>query len=408
MMTWLQPLAWWGLLAVLVPVLIHLLARQRSRRLPFPSLRFLRATQMTALRTRVVSHWPLLLVRMSIVGVATAALAGPVLVSDARRASWDARVARAIVVSPPGADSTARLAEEEARGSFTSAEFRADHVADGIRAAVDWLGQQPPAAREVVIVGDFREGTIVDADLLDIPASAGVRFLPVPADSPGETLDVSGVAEGPDGRFGVHTQQIILDGSRTRVRRGASEPVGDLPQIVVVASKGDQRQADAVLRAVLREGVWRPIGDRRITIAFNGSPMAAAGEVPSASWMRRTLEQNPQVRGGERDGVLVVRPDMPATDPAAAAVVASVLRSAFEMTFDEAEPRRIAASTLARWSRPAAASPAGARPGDERDRRWFWLAVIGLLGVEHLLRRGKPIARHERVPARTEDEARVA
>ena len=51
-MIWLQPLAWLGLIGVMLPLVIHLLARQRSRRVPFPSLRFLRVTQMTALDIR--------------------------------------------------------------------------------------------------------------------------------------------------------------------------------------------------------------------------------------------------------------------------------------------------------------------------------------------------------------------
>ncbi|MBA3270032.1 MAG: BatA domain-containing protein, partial [Acidobacteria bacterium] len=52
---WLQPQAWWGVAALAIPIAIHLLARQRSRRLLFPTLRFLRATRLAALRQHVVS-----------------------------------------------------------------------------------------------------------------------------------------------------------------------------------------------------------------------------------------------------------------------------------------------------------------------------------------------------------------
>ena len=45
---WLQPAAWWGLAAVAVPILIHLLVRRESRRLLFPSLRFLRTTAVAS------------------------------------------------------------------------------------------------------------------------------------------------------------------------------------------------------------------------------------------------------------------------------------------------------------------------------------------------------------------------
>ena len=66
-MIWLQPLAWWGLAAVAVPALVHLLTRQRAARTRFPSLRFLTVSRTTALRRRVISDWPLLLVRALIV-----------------------------------------------------------------------------------------------------------------------------------------------------------------------------------------------------------------------------------------------------------------------------------------------------------------------------------------------------
>ena len=158
-MFWLHPLAWWGLAALAVPVLIHLLVRQQSRRLAFPSLRFLRATRLAAIRRHTISDWPLLAVRLLILATAVAALASPVLVSAARRSSWNARVARAIVVVPhAGAGVSAdvnRIAGEEQAGSFVSAVFSPrERVADGLRAATTWLDRQPPATREIVVVGE--------------------------------------------------------------------------------------------------------------------------------------------------------------------------------------------------------------------------------------------------------------
>ncbi len=69
----------------------------------FPSLRFLRSTRLVALKRRRISDWPLLTIRLLIVTMAVAALAGPVFVSDARWRSWSTRTARAVVIVPVAA-----------------------------------------------------------------------------------------------------------------------------------------------------------------------------------------------------------------------------------------------------------------------------------------------------------------
>ena len=122
-MIWLQPAVLWALAAVALPIAIHLLARARSRRMLFPSLKFLRESQVAALRRRAIDDWPLLIVRLLVVAAATAALAAPVFVSAGRRAAWDRRVARAILIVP-GSDGAARLAEDEAADEFCSSNVR--------------------------------------------------------------------------------------------------------------------------------------------------------------------------------------------------------------------------------------------------------------------------------------------
>ena len=104
---WLQPWAWAGLAALAAPILIHLLARHRQRELLFPTLRFVRATQLAALKRRVIADVPLLVVRLLILTAAIAALAAPVFVSAARQRTWAARTARAIVALD-GSSSSAR------------------------------------------------------------------------------------------------------------------------------------------------------------------------------------------------------------------------------------------------------------------------------------------------------------
>jgi hypothetical protein len=71
------------------------------------------------------------------------------------------------------------------------------------------------------------------------------------------------------------------------------------------------------------------------------------------------------------------------------------------------EPRVIPASTLASWSRPPGPVGDGVRPGDEGDRRYFWIVALALLALEHWMRRSQRTLQ-ERTEAADEAEARVA
>src|SRR5262249_53821905 len=74
-MTFLHPLLLGGLALAGIPVLIHLMMRQKPKRLPFPAFRFLlqkHRTNQTRLRLR---HLLLLLLRMAIIALLCLALA---------------------------------------------------------------------------------------------------------------------------------------------------------------------------------------------------------------------------------------------------------------------------------------------------------------------------------------------
>jgi hypothetical protein len=78
-MTFVHPLLLGGLLLVGVPVLIHLIMRQKPKRLPFPAFRFLlqkHRTNQTRLRLR---HLLLLLLRMAVIAALCLALVRPAL-----------------------------------------------------------------------------------------------------------------------------------------------------------------------------------------------------------------------------------------------------------------------------------------------------------------------------------------
>jgi len=217
-MRWLVPAAAWGLAFVAVPVLIHLLVKQQSRRLFFPTLRFLHSTPVSALRRRSISEWLLLSVRLLTVAAAAGALAGPVIITPARRAAWNQRVARAVVTVTPsirgavpaGAPAVAELArQEQASAAFSTVIASSATLADGLRDAAMWLDRQPPAAREIVVIGDIRRDTFTMRDVQAIPAFAGLRFTPTPALTAPGPMAWQAVAAGPDRRTSAFDLQVI-------------------------------------------------------------------------------------------------------------------------------------------------------------------------------------------------------
>jgi len=422
---WLQPIAWFGLTALAVPVLVHLLARQRARRLEFPTLRFLRATRLPALRRQLISDWPLLAVRMLALASVVAALATPVFVSSTRRAGWNARVARAIVLLPGRDAALDPFVQRERSEIFTSAVFSvvpdtADRngafgpdtssVADALRSAVTWLDDQPPAARELVITGDLYEGSVRASDIDAISPFIGIRLLPTPRQSSLASAQLAAIGDTATQTHVPLELDVDVDALRTKVTYRADDASGR-PAIEVSAAPDDQQRAVAILSAVLSEGLM--LGrqaDRRVLIVFDGSndPRTRRLTQPARSaWMRGTLERLRELSGGEFEGMLVVLAGIRSTHTSAARLVAHVARTAFDDPLDALEPRPIAPATLTQWSRPSGPSPEEIAPQDEGDRRWFWAAALACLVLEHALRHQRATVSTDSHDAST-SEARVA
>ena len=408
---WLQPWAWAGLAALAAPILIHLLARHRQRELAFPTLRFVRATQLAAVKRRVIADIPLLAVRLSIVAAAVAALAAPVFVSAARQQAWSERTARAIVALETASSSerdrdVQAIVEGERPTAFASQVFRANaSAASAIADAISWLDRQPPAARELVVVGDLRDGLLSAADVARVPPATGLRFLPVTTRAEARTVALTALAEI-GGRTTARSLVMGLDDDRTRVTY-SSAPRAFADLVIVRAAPGEEARATAVRDAVLAEGVRLPRdGDRRLAIEFAGVASSDALNTPPATpWMRDTLAQTGS-SGGERDGRLVVRLAIRATDRAAVHALDRVVRTAWSDSLEALEPRRIPPATLAAWSRAPSGAPLDAAPGNEGDARWLWMLALALLALEWRIRRG-----HRRtigLIAPPESEAHVA
>lgn len=376
---WLAPMALAGLALVAMPIAIHLLVRQQSRRVEFPSLRFLLPSQLAAFRRRHIQDAWLLACRAAVIAAAALALAGPVIQSASRSEAYRARIARAVIVEPGTAAASAAIAAGDA---FVSTTFARDRVSDAIAEATRWLDAQPPASREVVFVGTFRRGSVTAGDLRAVPASAGIRFVVAGSVLAGRDTQLSVLSSLPAGLM-IEQRQVHFEDDSTRVTAGTTTAAaGDLVRIV--AAPADQPLADAALRAALGEGLRWQDPTQRVLIAWDGADEAMVQRAVTGA----TLVRMP-------------RPDPPSTSASAIAVAMEGVTSAPTGVM---EPVRIRDEQLQAWSRPPNGVPAGAPVTDQGDRRWLWALVLALLAIEHWLRRTTVTA----VATEPVTEARVA
>ena len=370
---WTAPAALIGLALVALPIAVHLLARRNVRTLPYPSLRFLRQTQLAAFRRRAIEDAALLICRLAIVALAALALAGPVLQNDARQAAYLQRVSRAIVLTRDGVDREAM--ERAADGAFRSIVITRLTMADALAEASRWFDEQPPSAREIVILGALRRGVLNDVDLAAVDRNIGIRFVPATVETPSTT--VVPILSRRAGKLVAISRQVRADVDATQVTDGPLSAVStDLVRII--ASSTDTPLAEAALAAALDAGIPWTNFNQRIVIAWDGADTGSVG--------RNTG---------------LIRMPVPAAVQAAADAVREVLLTASRPRFRE--PVLITAEQLAAWTRSPGAPSADAPIADEGDRRWLWGAVLVLLLIERRMRRAP--GAHQ---ADQSEEARVA
>jgi len=196
-MAFLTPFFLLGLSAIAIPVLIHLIQREKKRVIEFPSLMFVRRIPYQSVRRRRIRHWALLLMRAAAIALIVAAFARPFIHQGAVAAAvgggarevvilldqsasmgygdhWSrARDAARAVVRGLGADDRATLvlfdknAEENMRATSArtrlEAAINAAHVGSGatrygpaLKLAESILGRSAIKRREAVLVSDFQ------------------------------------------------------------------------------------------------------------------------------------------------------------------------------------------------------------------------------------------------------------
>ena len=435
-MFWLNPLAWLGLTAIAVPLVVHLLAHRRAERVAFPTLRFLRPTRLAAIRRRAFEDVVLLAVRSAIIVAAAAAFAGPLLVTPGRQAQWNQRVVTETVDSSP--------------------------LSEGIHRAVARLESAPPARQQLVIAAPLTIGSVTAADLAVVPAHVGIRFVRT------GNLPATRTAEAPAllTPAGEVQRTVSIVGSETRVRE-APAAARAAWAIEIVAPERLQRTVDAARAAVLgvrvpapspnrrallvlldadQESTWRPafLARRSRDAAEAAAGPAAAGPSPIRTpWVADAvariardpalLDESGRTARGFTDRSLAQPPWHPlsaAADGRPVAVAAAsgdrllvasiaadgdllvptLLRAvatnlAPPSNLGNAEIVPIADSQLRAWTRdPGPPPPPRPETVERDDRRWLWGVVLLLLAIETWMRRQSAGVQH----AAEETRARVA
>src|SRR5687767_16020769 len=82
-MSFLTPLFLVGLAGLAIPVIIHLIQKERKNVIAFPSLMFLRKIPYQSVERRRIRNWPLLLLRLAALALIVMAFARPFLRREA-------------------------------------------------------------------------------------------------------------------------------------------------------------------------------------------------------------------------------------------------------------------------------------------------------------------------------------
>jgi hypothetical protein len=377
-----NPWAWIGIAAIGVPIAIHMLARQVTSAVPFPTLRFLRASAVIDVRRRRLTDLFLLALRILIVASAVSALARPFM-----RMPAAASIDRIAII-----DASASVPLESARAA---AKTLADGAADflvierrdlglALVEAAAWLGARDGRG-EVVVVSDFQRGALPAAALEALPGAAGVTMVRVDANGAG-TPAIAGVAEWSAAGNGTAASWT-----------GGDAPAGGLE---IIGAPGGDRVADAIATAAARTARGWTGRIRPAMFVLPDAPGRAALHTASTPidepWMfdvwkaigdsAIVSEVRAVTRGDARVPVFFL-------DSRDAAAIAGAIADALPVLaggvpLPELEPARMSDGELRAMERPAGASGPGTRAAAWAGR-WFWLAALLLLAVETLVRRGR-------------------
>lgn len=310
MISFLQPLALLGLVAVAIPPLLHLLARQVPPLVTFPALRYLTETERRQSRKLKLRHLLLMLLRMLIIACIALAASRP--------------IARA----PFGGDhepSSVALILDNSLSSGTIAEGRRvlDQLVDRARVIVDrtdpddrlWLILADGIPRRIAApdaraVLDTITPQAVHLDLVRTAAIAA-RVVEPTASGPGEVVIISDLqATALTGGSGVDARILVWEapdgGFENRgIDSAWTEPPVWSPEGQVIGALGGQGETPSTVQ--LRIGVAlasRAFGSAGDVVALDGAP--------APGWHEATLELDPDELRADDQWHLAIRVAPPA------------------------------------------------------------------------------------------------
>ena len=212
-MSFLTPLFLVGLAALAIPVLLHLIQRERKQVVQFPSLMFLRRIPYQSVRRRRIRHWLLLMMRLAALALIVMAFGRPffrgadpevsaaggarevvILVDRSYSMGYGDRWTRAltaakgavdglsaadrasIVFFGSGTDVALRSTSEKSRlhSALAAAQLSsgATHFGPALKLAGSILSESSLPRREVVLVSDFQRGGWRGTDGVRLPDGA--------------------------------------------------------------------------------------------------------------------------------------------------------------------------------------------------------------------------------------------
>lgn len=276
-MAFLAPLFFVALAALAIPVLIHLIQREKKRVVHFPSLMFVQRVPYKSVRRRRIHNWLLLMVRLSALTLIVLAFARPFLQRDDLNVGGGEGAREVVVLLDRSYSLAYGDRWERARAAAHAA---INGLRAGDRASIVLFSTSTEIAIRSVEAGDRQQLTDAIADAR--PTAGATRYAPA--------LKVAGsiLTESSLPRREV---VLISDFQRngwhgeedTRLPEGATvTPVpvadeGDLPNVSVTAvslaqSTASSQQRVAVRAVVVNRGS-RSLTDGQLALEIGGRPV---------------------------------------------------------------------------------------------------------------------------------------
>jgi hypothetical protein len=429
-MTWVNPLALFGLLALVVPILVHLFGRRVAKRQRFPSLRLLQIVTTTPTPKSQPSDILLLLLRCAIVVAAALALAQPRF-TTANRRSQERTPARAVIIDTSASmkrlTSDGRPALDRARetGQTVLDSAREGTVVQtgrpgaNIAAATSWL-ETRSGTREIVVISDFQRGAVNDGNLAVVPPGVGIVLrkistsmradsvigdsaLIVRVDPNTDDTDVTWRATPPSAAFPLTV--LTAPGGDTAARASVAAVADQYPRamsshsIAVVfpgyAGTGGLIRQVTSLREPWQGAFLLALHRNRLFRENTGAAGSSSCPPPvGTAQLRNARGSAVAALGAGQPGspyeLVVFSCLQPGTLASTALLAAIVDAAGPDARYDELEPTTLPDELLRQWERPSSdVAPRGVDTSSP-DGRWLWLLALLLLGVEQWWRRKSP------------------